>query len=96
MKIVVEPREIPTIMNMMVEVSDARDFLGAWKKMNGRLPTVAMDHETKAVMVIKNLLDDLGKLGLTEYAPDNTTKSARERIAGRDEDVRDVLSTVLP
>ena len=91
MKIVAEPKEIPTIMTLMMDVSDARDFLGAWKEMNGKLPTVAMDHETNAIMIIMGLLDDLGKLGLTEYAPENTTKSARERIASKAGDVRDAL-----
>lgn len=66
MKIVAEPKEIPTIMTLMMDVSDARDVLDAWAKTHGGLPTVGNDHETRMIMTIMGLIDSLEKLGMTE------------------------------
>ena len=64
MKIVTEPKEIPTIMTLMMDVSDARDVLDAWAKTHGGLPTVGNDLDTMMVMTIMGLVDNLEKLGL--------------------------------
>ena len=66
MKIVTEPKEIPTIMTLMMDVSDARDVLDAWAEAHGGLPTVGSDPETRMIMTIMGLVDSLEKLGLTE------------------------------
>lgn len=66
MKIVVEPKEVPTVMSLMMDVSDARDTLDAWAKTHGGLPTVGDDPETMAIITIMGLVDNLEKLGLTE------------------------------
>lgn len=66
MKIVAEPKEIPAIMTLMEDVSDARDVLDAWAETYGGLPTVGNDLETMAIMTIVGLVDSLEKLGLTE------------------------------
>ena len=66
MKIVAETKEIPTIMTLIMDVSDARDFLDVWKETHGGLPTVGNDLETRMVMTIMGLVDSLEKLGLTE------------------------------
>ena len=66
MKIVTEPKEIPAIMTLMMDVSDARDMLDAWAETHGGLPTVGNDTETRMIMTIMGLVDSLEKLGLTE------------------------------
>ena len=66
MKIVAEPKEIPTIMTLMMDVSDARDVLDVWAETHGGLPTVGNDHETMMIMTIMGLVDSLEKLGLTK------------------------------
>ena len=66
MKIVAEPKEIPAIMTLMADVSDARDVLDVWAETHGGLPTTGDDPETRAIMTIMVLVYNLEKLGLTE------------------------------
>lgn len=66
MKIVAEPKEIPTIMTLMADASDARDYLDGWAEQHGGLPTVTDDPEEMWVMTVMGLVDSLEKLGLVE------------------------------
>lgn len=64
MKIVADTKEIPSIMTLMMDASDARDVLDAWKETHGGLPTVVNDENTMVIMTIMGLVDSLEKLGL--------------------------------
>ena len=66
MKIVAEPNEIPTVMTLMADASDACDYLDGWAKQHGGLPTVTDDPEEMCVMTVMRLVDSLEKLGLVE------------------------------